>query len=138
MLSEIILSFCMTTESLYLILFIAAEIFEILWQKSPTLASMLAKIYRYYKKSPYLLYLMHPSYIFTLYLFYLTHYNLWILAILAIKSIDILFKVQLIQKHFVRDELSEEMKTMLNLPLHPIMLTMGLMIYPYLLYLAIF
>lgn len=128
----------MTTESLYLILFIAAEIFEMLWQKSPTLLSMLDKIYGYYKKSPYLLYLMHPSYIFAIYLFYLSHYNLWILAILAIKSIDIIFKVQLIHKHFVLDELSEEMKAMLKLPLHPIMLTMGLMIYPYLLYLAIF
>jgi hypothetical protein len=128
----------MTTESLYLILFIAAEIFEILWQKSPTLLSMLEKIYGYYQKSPFLLYLMHPSYIFALYLFYLSNYNLWILAILMIKSIDIIFKVQLIQKHFIHDELSEEMKAMLRLPLHPIMLTMGLMIYPYLLYLAIF
>jgi len=128
----------MTTESLYLILFIAAEIFEILWQKSPTLLSMLDKIYGYYNKSPYLLYLMHPSYIFALYLFYLSNYNLWILVILMIKSIDIIFKVQLIQKHFVLDELSEEMKAMLNLPLHPIMLTMGLMLYPYLLYLALF
>lgn len=128
----------MTTESLYLILFIAAEIFEISWQKSPTLLSMLEKIYGYYQKSPYLLYLMHPSYIFALYLFYLSNYNLWILAILMIKSIDIIFKVQLIQKHFVLDELSEEMKAMLKLPLHPIMLTMGLMIYPYLLYLALF
>jgi len=128
----------MTTESLYLILFIAAEIFEILWQKSPTLLSMLEKIYGYYQKSPFLLYLMHPSYIFALYLFYLSNYNLWILVILMIKSIDIIFKVQLIQKHFVLDELSEEMKSMLKLPLHPIMLTMGLMIYPYLLYLAIF
>jgi len=128
----------MTTESLYLILFIAAEIFEILWQKSPTLLSMLDKIYGYYQKSPFLLYLMHPSYIFALYLFYLSNYNLWILAILMIKSIDIIFKVQLIQKHFIHDELSEEMKAMLRLPLHPIMLTMGLMIYPYLLYLAIF
>ena len=128
----------MTTESLYLILFIAAEIFEIAWQKSPTLLSMLEKIYGYYQKSPFLLYLMHPSYIFALYLFYLSNYNLWILVILMIKSIDIIFKVQLIQKHFVLDELSEEMKAMLKLPLHPIMLTMGLMIYPYLLYLAIF
>ena len=128
----------MTTESLYLILFIAAEIFEMLWQKSPTLLSMLEKIYGYYNKSPFLLYLMHPSYILALYLFYLSNYNLWILVILMIKSIDIIFKVQLIQKHFVLDELSEEMKSMLKLPLHPIMLTMGLMIYPYLLYLAIF
>lgn len=128
----------MTTELLYFILFIAAEIFEIAWQRSPTLLSMLNKIYSYYQKSPYLLYLMHPSYILGIFLFYLSHYNLWILAILAIKSIDILFKVQLIHKHFVLDELSEEMKAMLNLPLHPIMLTMGLMLYPYLLYLALF
>jgi len=128
----------MTNELLFLILFIAAEIFELLWQKSPSLLVMLEKIHAYYQKSPYLLYLMHPSYVFSLYLFYLSGYNLWILAILVIKSIDIIFKVMLIQRLFIHDSLSEEMKTILRQPLHPIMMTMGLMLYPYLLYLAIF
>ncbi len=128
----------MSYELILFILFIAAELFEVIWQKSPTLLSMLDKIYHYYKRSPYLLYLMHPSYILGIYIFYLSQYNLWVLAILLVKSIDIIFKVQLIYKYFVLDELSDEMRTMLNLPLHPIMLTMGLMIYPYLLYMALF
>lgn len=128
----------MSLELVLLILFILAELFEVAWQKSPTLLIMLMKIYAYYKKSPYLLYIMHPSYVFSLYLFYLSNYNLWILLILVIKSIDILFKVTLIQKVFMQDSLSEEMKMILRQPLHPIMLTMGLMLYPYLLYLAIF
>ena len=128
----------MSYELILFILFILAEVFEMLWQKSPTLLSMLEKIYSYYQKSPYLLYLMHPSYILSLYIFYISQYNLWVLLILAVKSIDIIFKVQLIHKHFVLDELNPEIKAMLSLPLHPIMLTMGLMLYPYLLYMALF
>jgi len=110
----------MTYELLLFIPSVAAELFELLWQKSSTL------------------YLMHPSYIFAIYLVYLSQYNLWILAILVIKSIDIIFKVLLIHKHYVLDELTPEMKLMLLQPLHPIMLTMGLMLYPCLLYMAIF
>lgn len=128
----------MSYELILFILFIAAELFEMIWQKSPTLLDMLDKIYNYYQKSPYLLYLMHPSYILGIYIFYVTQYNLWVLTILIIKSVDIIFKVQLIHKHFVLDELSLEMKAMLNLPLHPAMMAMGLMLYPYLLYLGLF
>ncbi|MFC2073943.1 hypothetical protein ACFLR3_01695 [Campylobacterota bacterium] len=128
----------MSYELILFILFISAELFEMIWQKSPTLLEMLEKIYGYYNKSPYLLYLMHPSYILGIYIYYLSSYNSWVLAILIIKSIDIVFKVQLIHKHFVLDELDHQMKAMLNMHLHPIMLTMGLMLYPYLLYLALF
>jgi len=128
----------MTTELLLLIIFILTETFELLWQKSPTLLAMIERIYVYYKKSPYLLYLMHPSYILSIYLFYITSYNPWVLAILIVKSLDIIFKVLLIHKHFVLDELPDEMKLMLSAPLHPLMLAMGLMLYPYLLYLALF
>jgi hypothetical protein len=128
----------MSYELILFILFISTELFEMIWQKSPTLLEMLEKIYGYYNKSPYLLYLMHPSYILGIYIYYMTDYNSWVLAILIIKSIDIIFKVQLIHKHFVLDELEQEIKAMLELPLHPIMLTMGLMLYPYLLYMALF
>ncbi len=128
----------MSYELILFILFISAELFEMLWQKSPTLLDMLEKIYSYYKKSPYLLYLMHPSYILGIYIYYLSAYNPWVLSILIIKSIDIIFKVQLIHKHFVLDELELDIKTMLSLPLHPLMLGMGLMLYPYLLYMALF
>ena len=128
----------MSFELVLLILFVLTELFELLWQKSPTLLVMIEKIYALYKKSPYLLYVMHPSYIFSIYLFYLSHYNMWILAILLIKSIDIIFKVILIDRYFVHESLSEELKMMLQQPLHPFMLTMGLILYPYLLYLAIF
>jgi hypothetical protein len=128
----------MSIELTFLLLFIMTEIFELLWQKTPTLMQMLEKIYAYYQKSPYLLYTMHPSYILSLYLFYATHYNLWVLLILAIKSIDIIFKVLLTHKHFILHELSDEMKQVLAAPLHPIMFAMGLSLYPYLLFLALF
>jgi len=118
----------MTYELLFFILFILAELFELLWQKSSTLLGMIEKIYAYYQKSPYLLYLMHPSYILSLYLFYATHYNLWILAILIVKSIDIIFKVLLIHKHFILDVFSPKMKLMILQPIHPVMLTAGLML----------
>jgi len=128
----------MQIDFLLFILFLISELFEILWQKSPTLEVMMDKIYGYYQKSPYLLYLMHPSYILAIYIFYITHYNPWVLAILVIKSIDIIFKVILIQKLFITQDLSDEIAMMLKQPLHPFMLLLGITLYPYLLYMAIF
>lgn len=128
----------MTTELLLFILFIAAELFEMLWQKSPTIGQMLEKIYGYYQRSPYLLYLMHPSYILSLYLLFVSGFSLWIVTIVAIKSLDIVFKVLLIHKHFVRHELSEEMKLLLSQRLHPFMLSIGLFFYPFFLFQALF
>ncbi len=128
----------MTIELLLFILFIGAELFEMLWQKSPTLLGILEKIYGYYKRSPYLLYLMHPSYIFSLYLFFISNFNLWIAAIVAIKSLDIIFKLLLIHKLFVLHSLSVEMKLILSQRLHPFMLSIGLVLYPFLLFQALF
>ncbi|MDF1880395.1 hypothetical protein JHD50_03600 [Sulfurimonas sp. MAG313] len=128
----------MTNELIFLILFVFAEVFELLWQKSPTLLVMIEKIYAYYQKSPYLLYLMHPSYILSLYLYYASHYNTWILLILLIKSLDIIFKVLLIHKHFILNELDQELKHVLTQALHPLLFALGLSLYPYLLYLALF
>lgn len=128
----------MTIELLLFILFIGAELFEMLWQKSQTLLQMLEKIYRYYQRSPYLLYLMHPSYIFSLYLLFVSGFSLWIAAIVAIKSLDIAFKILLIHKHFVRHELGEEMEQILSQRLHPFMLSIGLFFYPFLLFQALF
>jgi len=128
----------MQIELLLFILFLISEFFELIWQKSTTLLSMMEKIYGYYQKSPYLLYMMHPSYILSIYLFYLTHYSPWILSIIIIKSIDIIVKVIFIQKLFISQDISDEIRIMLSQPLHPIMLTMGLMLYPYLLYMALF
>lgn len=128
----------MTTELLLFILFIAAELFEMLWQKSPTIGQMLEKIYGYYQRSPYLLYLMHPSYILSLYLLFVSGFSLWIVTIVAIKSLDIVFKLLLIHKHFVRHELSEEMKLLLSQRLHPFMLSIGLFFYPFFLFQALF
>jgi len=128
----------MQLELLLFILFLFSEMFELFWQKSPTLLRMAEKIYAYYQKSPYLLYLMHPSYTLSIYLFYLTHYSPWILTIIVIKSIDIILKVILIQKLFITQDLSEEIRLMLNQKLHPFMLTMGIMLYPYLLFMALF
>jgi len=128
----------MQLELIFFILFLSSELFEMAWQKAPTLQVMLEKIYGYYQKSPYLLYMMHPSYILSLYLFYATHYNPWILAILIIKSIDIILKVLLINKTFITHDLSDEIRGMLTQPLHPMMLAMGLTLYPYLLFMALF
>jgi len=128
----------MSTELIIFIIYLLSELFEIYWQKSPTMLDMMDKVYSYYKKSPYLLYMMHPSYIFSIYLFYLTHYSYWVLAILVIKSIDIVLKVLLIHKHFIENDLSLELKTMLSQPFHPALLFMGISLYPYLIYMAIF
>jgi len=128
----------MQIELLLFIRFLITELFELTWQKSATLLAMMEKIYAYYQKSPFLLYMMHPSYILSIYLFYITQYNPWILSILLIKSIDIIIKVMFIQKLFIHQDISDEIASMLTQPLHPIMLSMGIMLYPYLLFMGLF
>ncbi|SFV50837.1 hypothetical protein MNB_SV-6-1580 [hydrothermal vent metagenome] len=123
----------------YLVLIlIALELFEAYWQYSDTMAGLLANGYYYYQKSIFLLFLMHPSLYFVLFLVFFTDtLNGWIVAILLFKSIDLFLKISLMRSLFVYGDLPQEIRDIIEEPLSPWLFTMGLGIYPPLLYYAL-
>ena len=123
----------------YLILIlIVLELFEAYWQRSDTMTGLLANGYYYYQKSIFLLFLMHPSFYFILFvLLYADTLNGWIVAILLFKSIDIFLKIALMRSLFIYDDLTQEIRDIIEEPLSPWLLSMGLGVYPIMLYYAL-
>jgi len=123
----------------YLILIlIVLELFEAYWQRSDTMTGLLANGYYYYQKSIFLLFLMHPSFYFILFvLLYTDTLNGWIVAILLFKSIDIFLKIALMRSLFVYDDLTQEIRDIIGEPLSPWLFSMGLGVYPIMLYYAL-
>ena len=50
----------------YILLFIILEIYEISWQKAPSIMGMLIRMYKYYSKSIFLFLLMQPTFYFAI------------------------------------------------------------------------
>ncbi len=123
----------------YLILILVAlELFEAYWQRSDTMAGVLANGYYYYRKSIFLLFLMHPSLYFVLFILFLTNsMNGWIITILLFKSVDIFMKIALMRSLFVYDDLDQEIREIIKEPITPWLFTLGMGLYPPLLYYAL-
>lgn len=78
---------------------ICLEIFEYLWQKGETLQEYLQALYARYQKGVILFACMHPSFIFMLFCIFALHINSPIIIfIAAIKCMDIVLKISLLQK----------------------------------------
>ena len=126
-------------ENIYilLIIYIALELFEIQWQKAENLIGIIGKLYRYYKKSIILFFLMHPTFYFGLGLAMITDLAFSAVALVFIKTVDIATKVLLIQQIFEKKELSAEMSAMMVTPLHPLMSYLSIVVYTPLVYFAL-
>lgn len=120
-----------------IILFIILEIYEVSWQKAPTLMGMLINMHKYYSKNIILFFLMHPTFYFLIGFAILTNYNAIALTLLAIKTMDMVTKILLIQQVFQKQEVSRDMHDMLIAPLNNFLPYIGLLVYPPLIYLAI-
>jgi len=126
-------------ENIYilLIIYIALELFEIQWQKAENLIGIIGKLYRYYKKSIILFFLMHPTFYFGLGLAMITDLAFSAVALVFIKTVDIATKVLLIQQIFEKKELSAEMSAMMVTPLHPLISYLSIVVYTPLVYFAL-
>jgi hypothetical protein len=114
-----------------------AELFEAIWQRSDTLRGALDQGYHYYRRSIFLFLAMHVGYWLTLFLS--LKYNLlnWpIIGILAFKTMDIFFKIDMIGRIHGRGELSREMEGMLDSSIPKWYFFAGAFTYPYFIYLA--
>lgn len=121
----------------FIIVFMALELYEVLWQKANTLIGMLARMYQHYHRSVFVFLLMHPTFYFLIGFMMLNDYNIFSVVLLSIKTLDIATKLMLIKQVFIDKEISAEMSMMLLTPLHKLLPYIGLVAYPPLVYLAL-
>jgi len=121
----------------YILLFIVLEIYEISWQKAPSIMGMLIRMQKYYKKSIFLFLIMQPTFYFTIGFAMLSNYAPSALILLFIKTFDIATKIILIEQVFVKRELSQELSLILLAPINSFLPYIGLLVYPPLIALAI-
>ncbi len=102
------------------------------------MAGVLANGYYYYQRSIFLFLLMHPSFYFVLFVILYTQVlNGWMVAILLFKSVDIFFKITLMQNIFVKGQVDDMIGSFLEEPLSPWIFLTGLGLYPFLLFYAL-
>jgi len=121
-----------------ILILIILELFEAWWQRSDTMIGVLTLGYHYYQKSIFLFFLMHPSFYYMLFVILFTQVlNGWMVTILLLKSVDLFFKIAMMQNLFVKDEVDEVLGSILYEPLSPWIFLTGVSLYPFLLFYAL-
>ena len=121
-----------------ILILIILELFEAWWQRSNTMMEVLELGYHYYQKSIFLFFLMHPSFYYMLFVILFTQVlNGWMVTILLLKSVDLFFKITMMQNIFVKNEVDEMMGSILYEPLSPWLFLTGVSLYPFLLFYAL-
>jgi hypothetical protein len=121
----------------YVFLFIILELYEISWQKAPSIMGMIICMHKYYSKSIILFLIMQPTFYFSIWFVMLSDYNPYALGLLFIKTLDIATKIQLIEQVFVKKELTQELSLILLAPINKWLPYLGLSLYPFLIVLAL-
>ena len=113
-----------------IVVMILLEIFEASWQRAESVEGILANSYFYYQKSIFIFFLMHPTFYFILFVsLYTSVLNLGIISILIFKALDLLFKLDIINKHFINHNLVIELTNMIKSKVEPWVFLMGLFMY---------
>jgi len=122
-----------------ILLMVALEILEANLQKASTIGLMVDKLYGYYQKSVFLLFLVHPTLYFVLLVSIATNtFNIYIIIILVIKVFDILFKIEMIKQKCIEKKVDIELVPILDMPIAPLMSYLGVLMYIPLLILGLF
>ena len=122
-----------------ILLMVMPEIIEANFQRASTFEGMIERLYGYYQRSVFLLFLVHPTFYFVLFIaIYLDIWNFFMIAILALKSLDIFFKVEIIRQRYIRKKMDEELQMMMKMRLAPWIYLLGVVIYVPLLAMALF
>ncbi len=121
----------------YIFLFILLEVYEISWQKAPSIMGMLIRMNKHYSKSIFLFLIMQPTFYFAIGFAMLSNYHPSAMILLFIKTADIATKILLIEQVFKKRELTQELSLVLLAPINSFLPYIGLVIYPVLIALAI-
>lgn len=120
------------------LILLLAELFEAFTQRSETLLGVLEKLYATYQKSIFLFFLMQPGFYVILFIVLLTGVlNISMVFLLAIKIFDMFYKIELIKKIFIEQEVSSEVAEMLVWKMPSYFFLMGVVMYPPLLFYAL-
>jgi len=115
------------------------ELIEANFQKAPTLAMMIERLYGYFKKSVFLLFLIHPTFYFVLFVsIYSGVLNFYIISILLVKAFDIFFKIEMIKQRYIKKEMDAELASMMGMKITPWMSYLGVVMYVPILAMALF
>jgi hypothetical protein len=120
----------------YVLLFMILELYEVTWQKAPTVMGMISRMNKYYSKSIFLFLIMHPTFYFSIGFAMLTDYNIFAIILLFLKTADIATKILLIEQIFKKKKLSHELSLALLTPINNFLPYVGLFIYPLFIILA--
>ncbi|MDQ1338583.1 MAG: hypothetical protein QG617_1550 [Campylobacterota bacterium] len=121
----------------YVFLFIFLELYEITWQKAPSIMGMVIRMYRYYSKNIFLFLLMQPTFYFSIGFVMLSDYNVYAMILLFLKTVDVSTKILLIEQVFTKRELSHDLSLILLAPINGFLPYLGLFVYPVLIILAL-
>jgi hypothetical protein len=124
------------TTILFCALFVVFELFEVWWQKAPTLYGMLERIYMQYKKSIFYVFILHPTLYLALYLMLISGNSIYLQIVFGLKLADIALKLLFVKKIFLDKEISDEFALSLQMPIEPYMLYMGVVLYPVMIFLG--
>ncbi|MDD3603032.1 MAG: hypothetical protein PHZ17_06985 [Sulfurovum sp.] len=117
---------------------VGLELFEALLQRAETLFGVLQKLYRYYEKSIFLFFLVHPGFYFVLFAaLYYNVLNATMICIIVFKVFDIFYKIELIKQIFIQKKISDEMAAMLRWEMPSWFFLIGACVYPLLLFYAL-
>jgi hypothetical protein len=111
------------------------ELFEAFMQRSGTLYGVMKNLYSWYRKSIFLFFLMHPAFYFILFVVIATDtLNIYMIAILTLKIFDLFYKLELIKKIFIKQDVPQDLAAMLEWQIPSWFFLMGALLYPPLLY----
>ena len=116
---------------------VAAEVFESRWQSAATIGEIIERVRAVWRHHLILLFLMHPSLWWVLYLYTERNFHGLLLgAIVVMKGSDVAFKIWLAEKVNEGSE-SSELREVMAMPVSPWMLTLNIVLYPLAVYAAL-
>jgi len=117
---------------------IVLELFEAYMQRATTLYGVIEKLYRWYSKSIFFFFLMHPAFYFTLFVVIVTDIlNIYMIFLLTFKIFDLFYKLELIKKIFIQQKVPQDLAQMLEWKIPSWFFLMGVLLYPPLLFYAL-
>ncbi len=117
---------------------IVAELVEAAWQYAPRMEQTMQKVYALYRRSVFLLLLAHTGYLYLLFVsLYYDLLNWPIVVAIALKTLDIFTKIEMVRRLYVRREAPDEaMEGLLEMEIPLWLWLIGPLTYPWLIYLA--
>ena len=102
---------------------------------APTLGEVVERLYGYYRRSVFLFFFVHPTFMFVLFVILQTQrFNLALLLLVALKVFDIFYKLEIIKARYIRRSVPPDLASMLSFRMPWWVYLTGVMLYVPLLY----